>query len=212
VEYKSTTRVEIKSASEGTFSAVFCTTGVVDHDGDEVMPGAIKTGITVPVSVYNHGSWNPGAPPVGKARVSLHCNEYVAEGRFFLGSAAARDTFETVKELAVDGIGPWSWGFDVTDHEYVDRAGQRVKLLKSVGLHEISPVMRAASLGTRTLSAKSYDDATTQDTVCREYGRFIKSELDQVVADELADIHNRLELQDEMRRIARLHFEGWYGY
>jgi HK97 family phage prohead protease len=212
VEHKNATRVEIKSASEGTFSAVFCTTGVVDHDGDEVMPGAIKTGITVPLSVYNHGSWNPGAPPVGKARVSLHSNEYVAEGRFFLGSAAARDTFETVKELAVDGIGSWSWGFDVTDHQYIDRAGQRVKLLKSVRLHEISPVMRAASLGTRTLSAKSYDDDTTQDTVCREYGRFIKSELEQVVADELADIHNRLELQDEMRRIARNHFGGWYGY
>ena len=63
--HKTFTGLTVKAADKGEVSAVFSTFGVIDHDGDITLPGAIKDGTEVVISSYGHEShW--GALPVGK--------------------------------------------------------------------------------------------------------------------------------------------------
>lgn len=158
---KAFTGVEIKSESEGRVRAVFSTLGVVDKDGDVTVKGAIKSGTPVRISAYNHKSWE-GALPVGKGVITEEGNELVLESQFFMNTTHGRDTFETVKGLG--DIGEWSYGFDVTDSEAIDDEGAKSyhapgmpkprRLIKSLAVHEVSPVLLGAGVGTRTVEAK----------------------------------------------------------
>jgi hypothetical protein len=153
MDSKALRAVEIKDASTGQVSAVFSRFDVIDHDGDVTVKGAIKDGQPVVISAYNHGSWQ-GALPVGKGRVRVIGNEAILDGRFFLDTASGRDTFETVKQLAEDGLGEWSYGFDVLESERGEVEGKSVRILKELRVHEVSPVMLGAGVGTRTVGVK----------------------------------------------------------
>lgn len=154
--------VEIKSESEGRVRAVFSTLGVVDKDGDVTAKGAIRDGSVVRISAYNHKSWE-GALPVGKGTIREEGNELILESQFFMNTTHGRDTFETVKGLGE--IGEWSYGFDVTDSEAIDEEGAKSyhvpgmpkprRLIKSLAVHEVSPVLLGAGVGTRTVEAKA---------------------------------------------------------
>ncbi|MFT2016300.1 HK97 family phage prohead protease [Streptomyces sp. 796.1] len=146
-------RVEIKDADRGMVTAVFSTFDVVDRDGDVTVKGAIRDGVPVVISAYNHGSW-AGALPVGKGVVRTDGKEARLEGQFFLNTQHGRDTFETVKALAEDGLGEWSYGFDVKDSAPGEHDGKSVRVLKELDVHEVSPVMLGAGVGTRTLDTK----------------------------------------------------------
>lgn len=147
-------RVEIKDAEKGTVSAVFSTLNVKDHDGDVTVPEAFQDGAPVVISAYNHTSWS-GALPVGKGVIrNVGGDQVTMEGQFFLNTQHGRDTFETVKALAEDGLGEWSYGFDVQEAEHGEFKGERVRYLKKLKVHEVSPVLQGAGIGTRTLSAK----------------------------------------------------------
>ncbi len=152
---KSLGQVEIKDAAKGEVSAVFSTFGVVDKDGDVTMPGAFEDGAPVRISAYQHKSWE-GALPVGKGVIRTTDTEAILEGRFFLQTAAGRDTFEVVKELG--GLQEWSYGFDIEEHSYEDRGDTRVRILEKSRVHEVSPVLLGAGVGTRTLAVKGADE------------------------------------------------------
>ena len=147
-------RIEIKSESKGEITAVFSTLGVVDKDGDITVKGAMKDGAPVRLSAYNHKSWE-GALPVGKGVIREVGNEVVFEGQFFMNTTHGRDTFETVK--AMGELQEFSYGFDVVDSEEPDQeqksAGAR-RILKSLAVHEVSPVLLGAGVGTRTVGVK----------------------------------------------------------
>jgi hypothetical protein len=122
-----------------------------------------------------------------------------------------RDTFNVVKALGASQA--WSCGFDIADSDVGDLDGQRVRYLKRLRVSEVSPVLRGAGVNTRTLAVKSLvNTATPEDTVAREYAKFVDWELAQDIAVELQEIRDRHELHDEMRRIRALHFGGRYGY
>lgn len=146
--------VEVKSESKGEIRAVFSTLGVVDKDGDITVKGAMKDGAPVRLSAYNHKSWE-GALPVGKGIIREVGNEVVFEGQFFMNTTHGRDTFETVK--AMGELQEFSYGFDVVDSEEPDQeqksAGAR-RILKSLAVHEVSPVLLGAGVGTRTVGVK----------------------------------------------------------
>lgn len=147
-------RVEIKDADQGHVSAVFSTFGVVDKDGDVTQKGAIKDGTPVVISAYNHQSWG-GALPVGKGHVRVTGDEAHLDGQFFLNTTHGRDTFETVKQLAAEGLGEWSYGFDVVDSGRDEVEGKSVRVLKELRVHEVSPVMLGAGNNTRTTGVKN---------------------------------------------------------
>ncbi|WP_164551680.1 HK97 family phage prohead protease [Streptomyces sp. WAC 01529] len=145
--------LEIKDAEKGIVSAVFSTMNVRDHDGDYTREDAFTDGAPVVISAYGHKSWD-GAPPVGKGVIRVKGKRAVLEGQFFMNTTAGRDTFETVKELAKDGLGEWSYGFDINKYSFGEEKDQPVRYLEAVTVHEVSPVLLGAGINTRTLSTK----------------------------------------------------------
>ncbi len=151
---KSLNQVEIKDADRGEVKAIFSTFGVVDRDGDITMPGAFEDGTAVRISAYGHKSWE-GLLPVGKGVIRTTDAEAILEGRFFLNTTAGRDTFEVVKEMGP--LQEWSYGFDIEEFSYEERGDSRVRILEKSRVHEVSPVLLGAGVGTRTLAVKGAD-------------------------------------------------------
>lgn len=144
--------VEIKDADKGEVEALFSTYNVIDKDGDVTLPGAFTDGAAAKISAYGHASWS-GALPVGKGTVHDAGNGAVLKGQFFLDTAAGKDTFTTVKELGP--LQEWSYGYDVIESEFGEFEGKHVRFLKKLKVHEVSPVLIGAGVGTMTMSAKS---------------------------------------------------------
>lgn len=153
MERKAFGRVELKDADQGLVSAIFSTFDVVDLDGDVVRKSAFKEGTPVRISAYNHASWQ-GALPVGKGVIRVTDREAICDMQFNMKTQAGRDTFETIKQMGE--LQEYSWGFNVTDSESVDMEGKSVRVIKSVDVFEVSPVLLgAAGPGrTRTLAVK----------------------------------------------------------
>ena len=146
-------RVQIKDATTGEVEAVFATLGVKDHDGDIILPGAIKDGSSVAISAYGHSVWK-GDAPAGVGTIHEVDNELILKGRYFLDTDQGRNDFHTVKGLAEAGKGEWSFGLldiQATKGAYNGVSGN---LIKSVDVPEVSPVFIGAGINTRTLVAK----------------------------------------------------------
>ena len=156
---KTGVRVEIKDGDKGTFVAMFSAFNVKDHDGDVTVPGAFEDGAKMPVSAYGHSSWE-GALPVGVAKIKTTDSEAQAHGQFFLDTQTGLDTFTTVKALSSEGLGEWSYGYDATKRSFGewpkegDGPKDQVRFLEQLKVHEVSPVLRGAGIGTHTVSAK----------------------------------------------------------
>lgn len=159
---KSFADVTVKDANRGLVSAVFSTFGVVDLDGDVTLPGAITDGAAVVISAYGHKSWE-GVLPVGKGVLRTTDAEAILEGQFFLGTTSGRETFEVVKGLAEAGLGEWSYSLTNVVSERGEWEGRPVQILKRIEVREVSPVLRGAGIGTRTLAAKAYNQGVDLD-------------------------------------------------
>lgn len=167
---KATTRVEIKDEDKGEVTVVFATLNVIDSDGDVTSPGAFQNGAKVRISAYGHKSWE-GFLPVGKGSIREVGNEAVMDGRFFMDTAAGLDTFRVVKELGEDGLQEWSYGYDPVEYSFGDFEGQRVRFLKRLKVHEVSPVLLGAGVGTRVLAAKG---RRPDPDMLQEFLRFVR--------------------------------------
>lgn len=146
---------EIVEPDKGEVTAVVCTYGVVDKDGDVVQKGAIKDGTPVILSRYNHDSITGSTLPVGKGTIVNVGNEAILTAKYFLDTEAGRETFAVVKALAEEGLGEWSWGFKVTDAERGEFEGKSVQFIKATDTFEASFVAVGAGVNTRTLAAKA---------------------------------------------------------
>lgn len=158
--------LEIKDADKGIVTAVFSTMNVRDHDGDFTREGAFTDGAKVAISAYGHKSWD-GALPVGKGVVRVKGRKAVLEGQFFMDTTHGKDTFATVKALAEDGLGEWSYGFDINEYSYGEEKDRPVRYIDSVTVHEVSPVLLGAGIGTRTTSVKSRQEPTDDAPVAK---------------------------------------------
>lgn len=149
--HKTMPRVEIKDADKGEIVAVFSTFGVIDSDGDVTKPGAFEDGKSVPMSAYGHQSWS-GALPIGVGAIRSTKTEGIFEGRFFMDTQHGADTFRVVKELG--DLQEYSYGLVPTQHSFGEHEGKRVRFLEKVRVDEVSPVLKGAGIGTRTLTVK----------------------------------------------------------
>jgi hypothetical protein len=139
---------------DGIVRAVIATYGVVDFDLDLVERGAIDLSRPVAISTWNHGSWQTSQPPIGRGRLSVAGDEVVVTAEFFMQTQAGAETFYVVKSLAEVGLGEWSWSLRDVERRPDRVNGQTISRISRVKVHEVSPVMVGASIGTRTLSAK----------------------------------------------------------
>lgn len=146
-------RVEVKDADDsGEVTAVFSTFNVKDSDSDVTLPGAFEDGAPALISAYGHASWG-GFLPVGKGTISSTKTEAVFTGQFFMDTTHGLDTFRTVKQTGA--LQEWSYGYDAVEYSFGDHDGERVRFLNKLKVHEVSPVLLGAGVGTRTLSAKT---------------------------------------------------------
>ena len=145
---------EFKEVSdEGSFEAVIATLGSVDSDGDVVEKGAFKGTAPVPI-LPSHDSSHV---PIGKVfQITEKGNEVIAKGQFNMSVSAGADWFAAIK-ADIDtppAVMEYSWGYVPTKFHFEDRDDEMVRVLEGLDLLEVSPVLRGASVGTRTLSAK----------------------------------------------------------
>ncbi len=143
----------IKQAGDGgSFEAVIATLGVVDHDGDIVESGAFgdATVSVLPAHQTQH-------VPLGKARIEERGNQAIAVGQFNLEIPDAKDWHSALKfDLEhPPAIQEWSWDFRPIEARDDTVDGEPVRRLIKLDMREVSPVLRGASIGTGTLSAKS---------------------------------------------------------
>lgn len=158
LEMKSFGPFEIKSEDKGEVVAIVATLGVVDKDGDVIMPGAVPPeGSRVKLSGYNHDVITDGAAPVGKGVITEEGDKLIFKGNFFMSTQRGREAFLTTKELGQEG--EWSFGFpravkaaDMTD-EWRSKGAKRV--IAGLNPIEASPVFVGAGWGTQTLLTKS---------------------------------------------------------
>jgi hypothetical protein len=150
--------ITIKDADQGIVRAVVGRVGVKDLEGDVFLPGSFGRQ-EVRVSAYGHSSWphRGNMPLVGRGTIEEHGSDVVAEVRFFLQTQAGREHFEVVKEMA--NLQEWSFGFHPSRAETSEvppsMQGQGVRNAYSrVPVEEVSPVLLAASIGTRTVAVK----------------------------------------------------------
>lgn len=153
-QVKSFTGGTVKDADAGIVTAVFSTFGVVDLDRDIVEPGAIKSG-PVRVSAYGHSSWGRGGIsmlPVGRGSIHTDDEKAWAEMRFFMDTTHGRDTFNTIKGMGE--LQEWSYSLRNIKAEYDEDDNGPFRRIKSVDVHEVSPVLMGASIGTHTVAVK----------------------------------------------------------
>jgi HK97 family phage prohead protease len=160
---------------EGQFRAVFSTLNVIDHDGDVTVPGAFTDGEKVRISYWGH-RW--GDLPVGRGEIHSDEKEAWVEGRFFLNTEGGRETYETVKGLGE--LQEWSYGFDVLERSEGEFEGEQVQFLRRLKVHEVSPVMLGAGIGTRTTAIKAKDRLEE-----------VAKELEGMGAEDVQAVHDR---------------------
>jgi hypothetical protein len=180
--------MEVKADGEqGLVRAVFATLNVEDSDGDVTLPGAFGNQ-KVRLGAWGH-AWNE--LPVGKGVIAEEGDKAVFDGGFFLDTDAGREHFHTIKNLAE--LQEWSYGFKVLESEASEVNGRRVRLLKKLLVHEVSPVMLGAGVDTMTVDIKA-------TKVWEETENEIRHRM-RDPADFQADSFRRITLQQKKPRV-----------
>lgn len=154
-------RLEIKDAAKGEVQAIVATIGVVDNDSDVIRPGALAKPATVVVSDYGHSAAYGGCP-VGKGILSEKNGTLAFDGRIFLETDDGKDAFVVLKEMGADQ--EWSFGFITLGEEVPTDAEKKAgayRAITKMEALEVSPVLRGAGIGTRTVSVKQADGDPT---------------------------------------------------
>lgn len=192
-------RIEIKDADQGLVAAVFSTFNVIDSDRDVTRPGAFEEGAPVRISAYGHSSWM-GELPVGKGTIRQTPTEAIMEGGFFLNTTGGQDTFTVVKEMGV--LQEWSYGYDPVEYAFGEFEDQQVRFLDKLKVHEVSPVLLGAGVGTRTLTAKSGMKLSEEArAVLTDVGLLIERADDVVAKRREKGKHIGMESAEELGRI-----------
>ena len=145
-----------KMDAAGTGLARIAQLSEIDKDGDTYAPGAFAWG-------EGGGQWcqilpahNKQAMPLGKAWVYEKDGWALADFTLNLETQAGSEWHKTLKFDLDKGkpVQEWSYGFDTLDADFEQRDGDRVRVLKRLDVHEISPVLVGAGVGTGTLAIK----------------------------------------------------------
>lgn len=163
--YKGTFR-EMKE--DGTAVVVFATMNIVDKDGDITLPGAFGEQICKVQPAHN---WD--VPNIGIAKIKEVKDEAIADIQFFLDMPSAKEWYTAIKRNHDVGVTQeYSYGFHIEQEDRRDVENRSVRGLLKLKVHEVSPVLLGAGMGTRTLAIKSCqtcgNDATKASCTCKK--------------------------------------------
>ena len=161
-EFKNITG-EVKELNEkGEGVIVFATLNVIDSDEDVTLAGAFGEQ-SVPI-VPAH-DWKQA--PIGKAKIREDGDLAVAEIKLNLKTDLGRNWYEALK---FDMDNPpskqeYSYGYDVLKVSKGEHDGRQVRFLEQMKVHEISPVLLGAGVGTGTLELKSQKKSSLEEDI-----------------------------------------------
>lgn len=158
---------------KGEVQAVVYTLGVVDRDGDVILPESFQGEAKVKLSHYGHsavlahakGTGNPVEAPVGKGVVRRNAaNELEFRGNYFMSTTRGRDAYFTAKEMGAEQ--EWSVSFwrdkgEKPDAQWSAKGARRLWRTE-IDPFEVSPVTIAGGRGTRTVGVKEAEEAAAQ--------------------------------------------------
>ena len=156
----------IKSVSKGQASVVIATLNTVDKDGDLTLPGAFgsQKAKILPAHDWSHLS-------LGVASISEVGNQAIADLRFNMAIPSAAEWFESLKFAFENGVAQqFSYGYDVLDSDEDTIDGKRIRVLKKLKVHEVSPVVVGAGVNTRVLDVKTCQSCAAGKTAPKEPG------------------------------------------
>lgn len=153
--------IQLKVDETGKLSASIATFGVIDKDYDIVEPSAFKNGQEVAI-VWSH-NWDR---PVGKGFINVSQTEAIFNGSFFMDTFDGQESYKTVK--AMGSLQEWSWGFHTVKSSWEEQGDQRIRHLVETEVYEVSPVLKGAGIGTRTLMLKGRQSLEQQIKVVLE--------------------------------------------
>lgn len=196
---KALSRVDIKDATKGVVTAVVSTFGVVDLDGDVTSKSTFTEGAPVVVSAYGHTSWT-GDLPIGKGSISTTDTEAIAELQFFMDTPHGSAAFNTIKELGP--LQEWSYSLMNTVAHRGKLGEQEVNFLDSTDVKEVSPVLRGASIATRTLSVKAAGLKFSEqaDLALRDVRWFVETAVERLTlrANEGKSFDEQISAHDQL--------------
>lgn len=149
---------EVATDAKGNVVIAFAKMNVIDADGDVTIPGAFPS-TEVPLSQWGHASWQPGFLPIGRGRISEERGRAIFRGKMFLGTQAGRESFDVLRELGP--LSEFSYGYTIPDGgaDFGSFDGKRVRFLRKLLVHEVSPVLRGAGRETGVIEMSSLDPA-----------------------------------------------------
>lgn len=175
LEYKSAGSGVLEADDEtGVVEAIVSVTGVVDHDGDIIEPGAYVETLRKrkPKGIFAH-DWKkwvsrteaieellPGDPRLPKTAKDgrpwpPQAGALWVRTRYNLATTEGRDAYENVKFFGPDC--EWSIGYRIPKGK-ATRGPDGVRRIKQVDLYEYSPVLFGANSLSGTLSLKTAGD------------------------------------------------------
>lgn len=142
---------------KGEGQAIIAQLDTIDLDGDVTLAGAFGEQTSPMVPAHD---WNQA--PIGKARIHEENQYAIADFQMNLATSLGKDWYESLK---FDMAHPppkqeYSYGYTAKEYNFGEKDGQRVRFLKSVQVHEVSPVLLGAGIGTRTLGLKDSSNPT----------------------------------------------------
>jgi hypothetical protein len=159
--------VQVKSSAAGQVTAILAELDKVDHDGDLYTAETFTEGAELAISPYNHSTMYGTTIPVGKGVLHVEQSYIWVEAQYFLENETAREAFTVVKQMGASQ--QWSWGFKAIDAEPIIMGERQVNLIKKAEVFEASPVVRGASIGSRTMTAKEAEAQAEAAAILARY-------------------------------------------
>ena len=187
-------KLNLKQNSDetGEVESRFATLGVVDKDGDFTMPGAFGEQ-DVRLTGWGHATFEL---PVGRGKIRESGKDALFNGAFFINTTPGLDTYRTVKQL--EELAEWSYEYDVLDAEFGTMDGARIRYLKSLLVHGVSPVYLGSGIDTATLDVKQGCAicASRQENLAKLFSRLQKGEA--LTPQELKDLATQFGITVEI--------------
>jgi len=160
-QFKLTSGLLKELAESGKGSAMFATLGVIDSDGDVTLPGAFGSQDAFLVPAH---TWGGPLPPIGKGMSREEGDKAVVDFKLNLDTQGGKEWRSHLKFDLENGEPKqeWSYGFDIVESEMGEMDGRDVQFLKQIRIHEFSPVILGAGIGTGTMTMKSGQTLTSQ--------------------------------------------------
>lgn len=163
IRKRAATEIKAVDAAQGIVTAYVNTLGMVDHDNDVIEPGAFMRSLArgkKPVVCWMH-NWSDVIGQVTEAKEETvtgadgrPLTRLLATMQFDMDDPQAVRYFGKVRKGYTD---EWSVGFYALAETYAREGDTMTRHINDLDWCEVSPVLRGASPGTTTVSAKTVE-------------------------------------------------------